>query len=58
MTDQEAQKEYDEAMAIIEEVANSNNPLIALSRTVRIVPNLLGLIHYLMQEVKRLKENK
>jgi len=55
MTDQEAQKEFDEAMKVMEEVANSNNPLIALSRTVRVVPNLINLVHYLMQEVKRLK---
>jgi hypothetical protein len=55
MTDQEAQAEYDEALKLMEEIADSNNPAVLLTTAARTIPNLMGLTHYLLQEVKRLK---
>jgi hypothetical protein len=55
MTDQEAQAEYDEALKLMEEIADSNNPATYLAAAARMIPNLMGLTHYLLQEVKRLK---
>lgn len=55
MTDQEAQKEYDEALTIMEEVAESTDPGKMLAKAMSLTPRLMALTHYLLQEVKQLK---
>jgi hypothetical protein len=56
MTDEDVQKELDEAEQIMEGVATSTNPFSILTGAVRIIPNLFALIRWCIQEIKILRE--